>query len=231
MSLLVFTTAVEIIIPIVLIALVIAGIVFSSIQARKRREALAALAASLGLTYNASRDHSIDEQYRFLKKLRQGSNRYAFNTLTGNYLGHHVMAFDYHYETHSTNSKGHRQTHHHYFSFFILHLPESFPELTIGAEGWGSKFAQFFGYDDIDFESAEFSRKFCVRSKDKKFAYDICHAQMIEYLLANPDLTIEIENHCLSMIFPRRLKVEQIIFNLDRLLQLRNHFPNYLLKS
>ena len=40
-----------------------------------------------------------------------------------------------------------------------------------------------FGYQDIKFESAEFSKTFCVRSPDKKFAYDVCNAKMMEYLL------------------------------------------------
>jgi len=84
-------------------------------------------------------------------KLRSGSNRYAFNVLAGTYQGHEITVFDSHYETHSSSSKGGRRTHHHYFSFFILSLPRSCPELTIGPEGFLSKIAQAVGYDDIDF--------------------------------------------------------------------------------
>jgi hypothetical protein len=43
-----------------------------------------------------------------------------------------------------------------------------------------------------------------VRSPDKKFAYDVCHAQMMEYLLANRDLSIEIENEVIALAFDRR---------------------------
>jgi hypothetical protein len=167
-------------------------------------------------------------RYNFLDKLRTGDNRYAFNALSGNHQGHEVTAFDYHYETHSTDSKGHRQTHHHYLSVFILHLPVSFPELVIGREGFFSKVAQAFGYDDIDFESHEFSRKFCVRSKNKKFAYDVCHARMMEYLLANDDLTIEIDGDALAITFNSRLHPERIEPNLDRLVALRSLMPDYL---
>jgi hypothetical protein len=113
-------------------------------------------------------------------------------------------------------------------SFFVLHLPAAFPELVISSEGFFSKIAQAFGYDDIDFESHEFSRKFCVRSKDKKFAYDVCNARMIEYLLANDDLTIEIENDVLSISFGSRLKPEQIEPNLNRLIEIRSLMPTYL---
>ena len=210
------------------VALIIVLGILGHLSAKKRREAMAALAARLGLHFSPHKDRGLARQYSFLDKLRSGSNRYAFNTLSGTYKDHEVTAFDYHYETHSTNSKGHRQTHHHYFSFFLLTLPASFPELVIAREGFFSKVAQAFGYDDIDFESHEFSRKFCVRCRDKKFAYDVCNAQMIEYLLANDDLTIEIDAYAMAISFRSRLSPEQIEPNLNRLIALRSLMPEYL---
>ncbi|UCG59538.1 MAG: hypothetical protein JSU70_08485, partial [Phycisphaerales bacterium] len=129
--------------------------IFAYLAAKKRREAMAALAAKLGLRFHPGKSRDLARRYRFLDKLRHGSNRYAYNILSGNYQGHDVMVFDYHYKTGSG-----KNTHHHYFSFFILRLPASFPELKIGSEGFFSKIAQAVGYDDIDFESHEFSRKF-----------------------------------------------------------------------
>ncbi|MCF7958533.1 MAG: hypothetical protein K9M57_08810, partial [Phycisphaerae bacterium] len=156
------------------------------------------------------------------------SNRYAYNIISGIYKERPIQAFDYHYETHSTDSKGHRKTHHHRFSFFTLSLEMHFPELKISREGFFSKVAQAFGYDDIDFESHEFSRKFCVRSKDKKFAYDVCNAQMIDYLLDHDDLNIEIERDTLAICFTKCLDAEEIEPNLQRLLKIRELMPNYL---
>jgi hypothetical protein len=210
------------------IALIVVLGILGYISAAKRRDAMAALAARLGLRFDPSKSWDIAQRYRFLDKLRSGSNRYAFNILSGSYQGNDVSLFDYHYETHSTDSKGHRQTHHHYFSFFILHLPASFPELIIGSEGFFSKIAQALGYDDIDFESHEFSRKFCVRSADKKFAYDVCNARMIEYLLSNTDLTIEIEADALAISFGSRLTPQIIEANLNRLVALRSLMPEYV---
>jgi hypothetical protein len=193
------------------------------IASLKRREAMAAVATRLGLRFSPHKDRGLARQYRFLDKLRRGSNRYAYNMLSGSYQGHEVLAFDYHYQTGSG-----KDTHHYHISFFVLHLPGVFPELTIGREHIFSKIAQAVGYDDIDFESHEFSRKFCVRSRDKKFAYDVCNAQMIEYLLANDDLTIEIESHALALSFDRRLRPEQIEPNLNRLLRVRSLLPDYV---
>ena len=205
------------------IALFIAVVVVGIISARKRREAMMALAARLGLRFEPAKDRDIARRYKFLDKLRRGSNRYAFNILSGRYQGHDLTVFDYHYKTGSG-----KNTHHYYFSFFILHLPASFPELVIGPEGIFSKIAQAVGYDDIDFESHEFSSKFCVRSGDKKFAYDVCNARMIEYLLSNSDLSIEIEDSVLAISFNRRLSPESIEPNLKRLIEVRSLMPEYL---
>lgn len=213
------------------VALVIVLAIVGHISAKKRREAMMALAARLGLRFDPHKNRDLGTRYDFLDKLRQGSNRYAFNALRGAYRSHEITAFDFHYETYSTNSKGHRQTHHHYFSFFILHLPRSFPELVIGREGFFSKIAQAVGYDDIDFESHEFSRKFCVRSSNKKFAYDVCHVRMMEYLLANDDLTLEIDDDALAISFASRLRPEQIEPNLNRLIALRELMPDYLFSA
>jgi hypothetical protein len=220
--------AVPILAFMVFAALFVAIIVYSSIAARKRREELTALAGRLGFTLCPENDSELPRRFGFLDQLAQGSNRYAFNVLSGNYRENDVLVFDYHYETHSTDSKGNPQTQHHYFSFFILTLPTSFPELRITREGIFSKIAQAFGYEDIDFESAEFSRTFCVRSKDKKFAYDVCNTSMMEYLLANRDLSVEIENTALALAFGGRLSAAEIESNLQRLLEIRARLPEYL---
>ncbi len=213
---------------VLLVGLGIALAIYSAVAARKRREALFELATRLGLAFDPSPSPLLAERFGFLNQLAQGSNRYAFNVLSGQFRGNEVLAFDYHYETYSTDSKGNRTTNHHYFSFFILLLPASFPELRITRENLFTKIAEAFGYEDINFESAEFSRAFCVRSKDKKFAYDVCNGQMMEYLLANRDLSIEIEGPALALAFDRQLSAEQIEFDLGRLLEIRSHLPNYL---
>ena len=211
--------------------IVIAAGVYGAIAAKRRRQELSALAVRLGFSFIPDEDRSVADRFNFLNQLAQGSNRYAFNILSGRFRENDVLVFDYHYETHSTDSKGHTQTHHHYFSFFIMTLPVNFPELRVTHEGLLSKIAQAFGYDDIDFESAEFSRAFCVRSKDRKFAYDVCNARMIEYLLANRDLSLEIERNALALAFGKRLAAAEIESNLQRLEELRMRVPDYLFEN
>lgn len=218
----------EILIVVLIAIAVITAVVLGHRAARRRIEALTALAAKLGLGFTEERDRALAERLNFLNKLDQGSNRYVHNRLGGVWQGHEVMAFDFHYETYSHSRKGGRQTHHHHLSVFTLVLPRPFPELLISPEGLFSKLAQAFGYDDIDFESAEFSGAFCVRSRDKKFAYDICHPLMMEYLLAHRDLAVEIEGNVLALVFGSRLDVAQIEPRLQQLVAIRRLMPDYL---
>ena len=73
-------------------------------------------------------------------------------------------------------------------------------DLLIRPEGMFDRLAGVFGFDDIDFESAEFSRGFHVKSPDKRFAYDVVHPRMMEFLMAMTPVAIDIENGraCLS---------------------------------
>ncbi len=207
------------------IAAVIAIFAFGLIASGQRRRAMEEAAARLGLRFSPGRDRELARRFKFLDQLRRGTNRYAFNTLSGDWKGHRVVAGDFHYQAYST---GRRRTRHYYFSFFILHLPLRFPELIIGRENFLSRSVRSFWGRDINFESHEFSRKFRVRSREKKFAYDVCHPRMIEYLLANDDLAIEIENQALALTFDRRLAPDRIGPTLDRLVEVRELLPGYL---
>ncbi len=216
--------------PFLFIAVVIAvliGGISGVIQQRKRREGLFELAQRLHLDFADGEDYGIAGRFGFLKQLAQGDNRYATNVLSGSYRQNDILAFDYHYQTY-THDKNGTHTEHHWFSFFLLTLPGNFPDLTIRRENFLTRVAEVFGYQDIKFESAEFSRAFCVRSPDKKFAYDVCNAKMMEYLLANRDLSVEIENGVIALAFTTRLAVGQFESNLQRLVEIRSRLPEYL---
>jgi len=215
------------VIVVLFVGMFIAAAIYGSILARKRREGLFELAQRLGLDFDAGQDQTIPSRFDFLKDLDKGDNRYATNVISGTYQQNDVLAFDYHYET-TTHDKNGSHTQHHWFSFFILTMPAVFPDLTIRREGFFTRVAEVFGYQDIKFESAEFSKTFCVRSDDKKFAYDVCHAKMMEYLLANRDLSIEIENEVIALAFENQISVAEVELNLHRLLEIRSLLPEYL---
>lgn len=134
-----------------------------------------------------------DSRFAAFDCLRQGQDRYAYNLTQGQWANRPYVGFDYHYETTSTDSKGRSRTHNHYFSAVILESEIPLKELFIRPEGFFDKLTEFFGYDDIDFESAEFSRKFYVKARDKRWAYDVIHQRTMEFLLARATFTIKFD--------------------------------------
>jgi hypothetical protein len=50
----------------------------------------------------------------------------------------------------------------------------------------------------------------------------------MEYLLANRDLSIEIENQVIAIVFNSRIAFEQFETNLQRLIEIRSRLPEYL---
>jgi len=161
-------------------------------KAKKERQlALTAWAHRRGLHYEPGEVSSLEQRFGHFPCFTQGSNRYGYNVMRGKFGERELWAFDYHYETHSTDSKGRRQTHHHHFSAVALDSGLLFKGLTIRPESWWDKVTEFFGFDDIDFESAAFSRAFHVTSPDRRFAFDMVPQDTMEFLLHSPRFTLE----------------------------------------
>jgi hypothetical protein len=190
-------TSIEFIV--LIIAVVIVGMVVSQMMAAKRRKELAAWAASHGWSFNEGRDPTYYQKYYAFDALKQGNEQYAFNIVSGATKNHRIEAFDYHYETYS-HSKNGQQTHHHYFSAVLILSPVRLEPLFIRPERLLDKIGEFVGFDDIDFESAEFSRKFYVKAPNKKWAYDVLHPRAMEFLLAQPkSFTMQFAGHAVMV--------------------------------
>lgn len=188
------------ILPIILVVLVIAGLVYASQQAaRKRREAMAALARELDGQFFPDKDHDHHERFQQFAAFRVGSSRAAYNTIRGHahISGHNfaVTMGDYRYTTGSGDD-----TQNHEMSYVIVAMPfTGVPSLFVRPEGLLDKLAGTLGFEDIDFESAEFSGRFHVTSDDKRFAYDVVHPKMMEFLMAVHPPKIELAGGCLLL--------------------------------
>jgi hypothetical protein len=174
--------------------------------------------------FNPNHDEDFAQGWGFLDRLDRGNDRYAFNILRGKYHDQTLFVFDYHCQTGSGKNREE-----HYSTLLMLVFKAVFSQMSIGPASLRSKIAEAFGIaNDIKFESAEFSRAFCVRSPDKKFAYDVCNPQMIEYLLMNPGLQVEIQGPALLLVFEPQLPIGQVEANLQRLVEIRSRLPEYL---
>jgi hypothetical protein len=190
---------------IVLLVAVVAGIIYASVVAqRRRRLVLKVVAKNLGLGFDPTVYRQLHHDYEH-SLFRKGSSRRATNnmygtmTLAGYPVG--VLMGDYRYETGSGDN---RQVHS--LSYALFQLPfVGTPDLLIRREHLGDKLLGGIGFDDIDFESEEFSRTFWVKSSNKKYAYDVIHPKMMEFLLGGPTPHIEIVNDvCLILEGTRR---------------------------
>lgn len=177
----------------VVIAIVITVAILGYRAKKKREQALVTWAVSNKFSFFSENEYDIDARYPLFECLQQGDNRYAYNRMAGEWKAKSVFAFDYHYETHSTDSKGRRRTHHHHFSAVILSSPIPLKPLFIRPENFLDRVTEFFGADDIDFESTEFSRRFYVKSPDKRWAFDVLHQRCMQLLLDSPDYYLEFE--------------------------------------
>jgi len=213
----------------VLAALAIAAIIIWQIYASaQRRKELAAWAASKGLHFDPSRDYQLDERFPTFSCLRRGSGRYAFNRMSGVWQGHEFLGFDYHYETHSTDAKGHRRTHHHHFSAVVLSSPVPLKTLFLRPEGFLDKITEFLGFDDIDFESTEFSENFYVKAPDKRWAYDVLHQRTMEFLLNSPRFSIHLDGDWGIAYRSSRFSAEEFGAAAEVLRGIFERLPRYL---
>jgi hypothetical protein len=124
-----------------------------------------------------------------------GDHRRATNVLTGaDPAGRPLVAFDYSYQTHSTDSKGNTTTQTHRFAVCALQLPAYLPRLTVTTENVLTRLGNAVGVtSDIELESEDFNRAFRVHSADPKFASDVLSPRVMETLLARRHLSWRID--------------------------------------
>ena len=173
----------------VLVAIaVVVGIIYSFYAAQQRRNELSAWAQLRGLRFRSDQVSGMDAAYPAFDCLNEGRARYGYNRMDGEWSGRRFLGFDYHYRTGSG-----KNTHDYTFSAIILESDVPLKPLFIRREGLGDRMATFLGFEDINFESAEFSREFYVKSPDRKWAYDVLHQRAMEFLLAMPRFTIQFD--------------------------------------
>lgn len=175
--------------PIVVIVIGIAFAVFGYFLWRHEKQRVDAVRQwALGHGWHIDRDRSRgwEQKHPGLKVFARGHSKFGRNVLTGTWRDHRVTLLDYRYTTgHGKNRQVHR------VGMVLLHCDFPTVPLRIRREHVFDKVGEFLGHDDIDFESAEFSRRFHVSSADRKWAYDVIHTRTMDFLLRAPKREIE----------------------------------------
>jgi hypothetical protein len=193
---------------------------------QKRREALLLWAAARGWNMVPGKSGPVHRDYPGLKVFQKGHSRSARNLIKGELGGRPVTLMDYKYVVgHGKNSSTHHR------GVVILHCDFPTVPLIIRRENPLDRVGEFFGADDIDFESSEFSRKFHVKSADRKWAFDVIHARMMEYLLTAPAMVIEFGYAEIAVYRTGRCSPPQYEQALDLVQGLYDLIPAFLVRQ
>lgn len=192
----------------------------------KHREALQLLARQRGWTL-VERD---DDAARGLPgaPFGRGSRRKAKHVLRGAWGGRSFLAFDYSYETYSTDANGNRSTQTHRFAVCALALPAAVPELELTGENALTRIGGALGLPDLELESEAFNRRYRVCADDPRFAYDVLHPRTIEALLARPTTNVRMSGYAAVSWCKGRQTPELVLATLDHLAVLVDGVPDWV---
>lgn len=160
-------------------------------QEQKRRELLMQWATNSGFGYTVE-DDSWCARWDGTP-FGEGDHRKAQNVVSGRADQWPFTAFDYSYQTHSTDGQGHTTTTTHRYVVASLQLPGYLPRLQVTPESVFSRIGNVLGLDDIELESEDFNRRFRVHATDRKFASDVLTPRTMQALLATPDISWRID--------------------------------------
>ena len=206
----------------VVAALIAVGLWFGA----KRKKEIAAWATNAGLTFSPRSDRTYDNRYPEFGCLHRGHSRSAYNIASGFWNDRPLEAFDYRYVTgHGKNRTTHT------FSGIILASGLSLKPLQIRSENVLDKLTEFFGADDIDFESDQFSREFHVKSPDRKWAFDVLHQRTMEFLLSNPKFSIEFDTESIICWRNRRFDLQKRESAISVVEGILDRLPEYLVRE
>ena len=202
-------------------------------SAKKRWETLSALAAQRGWTYADQDDRWID---RFTgEPFGQGHDRQALNVLSGRYDGRVFVAFDYRYSTteSTTDAQENRQSHTEVHPFSVVGIDSgvALPDLAVTPENFLGRFVGRLTGFDIDLESEAFNRAFTVHADDRKFATDVLHPRMMEYLLQVPDRGWTLRGGWLLAVRPGQHSVAEMDTRLSDLDGILDRIPDFVWKQ
>jgi uncharacterized protein DUF3137 len=221
-----------------IVLLIIAGVavvglvMYLQYKARQKKiAAFTAFAAQRGWRYT-ERDRSLVD--RFLgDPFGRGHSRNAEHVLRGEHRGRRILAFEYTFkETHGSGQDRRTETYTH--TVVSVSLPSDKPTLQVGREGFGRKLLGFVGVRDLQLESEQFNETFHIKTDNDRFAYDILHPRMMEWMLADQralSTTFRFERGDLMTWDRGRIDLAKVQWMLEYLCDVVDQVPSFVWKS
>jgi hypothetical protein len=221
---------------VIAVVVVVGAIMYFQYKARKKKIAeFSAFAAQRGWRY-LERDRSLVD--RFVgDPFGQGHSRNAEHVLRGEHRGRQIMAFQYSYkETHGSGNDRRTETYTH--TVIALSLPADKPTLQVGREGFGRKLLGFVGVRDLQLESEQFNEAFHIKTSGgtvgEKFAYDVLHPRMMEWMLGDQralSAPFRFERGDLMTWDRSKIDLPKVQWMLDYLCDVVDQVPSFVWKS
>ena len=177
----------------VLIAVAISAAGYWSYKREQaRRAALASFAGQHGFVLTQRDDQVLTRWDERDEPFDDGFDKRARQVMRGSWDGRPALLFDYRYHTWqtSTDSKGHtsRRKQSHDLAITTLQTEQRFPGLSVSPEGMFGRLVGRLANTDIQLEWEDFNRAFTVTCRDRRFASDVLHQQMMELLMRDQEL-------------------------------------------
>lgn len=177
-------------------------------------------------------DNGIIPYFQGVHPFGVGHGHRTSDVLRGTTRNIPMIAFTYHWQTTrtvtSTDSQGRTTTRtvtdNHEQALIALTMPVEMPSLSIAPEG-------LLGFGrDIDFESDAFNKAFKVNCPSRRFAYDVLHPRMLEFLMAaRPSSFMFFRD--LLIIYPHVHDTEVITQSTDFLTSFLGRIPTFVWKD
>ena len=119
---------------------------------------------------------------------QMGDNRRARDVVWGTVNDRPFETFAYSYETHTTDSKGHRSTTAHHFQVTWVPLPGPVATMRFTGDNALLRALSHVGMRDLEVESHEFNQLWKVSCDDERSGHAVLTPRMIERFL-QPDLS------------------------------------------
>ncbi len=152
-----------------------------------------------------------------------GHSKLISNVITGELPWGSLYTFDYRYVTGGGKSRAE-----HHYGIVAFRVPLNFVKLNIRSEGFMDALGGALGIRDIQFESDEFNREYYVKCENDRFAFDILHPSMMEYLLSLQKLNWQLMGPYIVLIQSGNWPVamlDSLIATTERFVQL---IPDYV---
>ena len=170
----------------IIVLIGIFGLIFyvAQLRAKKRTEAMRTIAESLKMKFEAEKCDPSKLGLDGINLFEKGRSRKVLNLIKGTFEDINTFIFDYHYVTGGgKNSSQHSQT----VIAYKICSKDGFqlPQFTCKPERFYHKFADMFGFEDIDFEQyPEFSKAYRLNGDDADSVRKIFNETVIRQLEA-----------------------------------------------